>query len=50
MFPTQEQAKIWETDLNKPEIKDLLYWVQNNGYKGTYQKQESNGWTLRNST
>ena len=45
MFPTQEQANIWETDLNKLEIKYLPYWVQNNGYKGTYQKQESNGWT-----
>ena len=45
MFPTQEQANIWETDLNKLEIKYLPYWVQNNGYKGAYQKQESNGWT-----
>ena len=45
MFPKKEQAKIWETDLNKPEIKYLPYWVQNNGYKVTHQKQESNGWT-----
>ena len=44
VFQTKEQGKIQETDLNKPEISDLPHWVQNNGYKGTRQNQESNAW------
>ena len=47
MFQAKEQGKIRETDLNKPEISDLPHWVQNNGYKGTRQNQESNAWTQR---
>ena len=46
MFQAKEQGKIRETDLNKPEISDLPHWVQNNGYKGTRQNQESNAWTM----
>ena len=45
VFQTKEQGKIQETDLNKPEISDLPHWVQNNGYEGTRQNQESNAWT-----
>ena len=47
VFQTKEQGKIQETDLNKPEISDLPHWVQNNGYKGTRQNQESNAWAPR---